>query len=218
MLLKLPFQSSRQETFRYLGYQENMTQDWPQVERLFEKTKSKIQAICAVQGGVKTWAEPPLSLQGNDLPHLFRYSKRISILAVTLGGALDQWIIQAMQEGNFAQAAMADALGSAAAEEAMETLNRLVSADARLQGFRTTPRFSPGYGDAPLEMQAEVLNALGENRPQVQVLAGGLLTPRKSVTALLGWEPLKGPAAQLGESCSHHCVFCPLEECKYRKA
>ena len=217
MLLKLPFQSSREETFRYLGYQDKMTQDWPQVERLYEETKRTIQAICHVQGGVKTWAEPPLLLLGNDLPHLFRYSKRISILAVTLGEALDQWIAETMQQGNYAQATMADALGSAAAEEAMETLNRLVSADARMQGFRTTPRFSPGYGDAPLRMQASVLDVLAENRPPIKVLEGGLLTPRKSVTALLGWEPKKGPAAQLGEACDHHCVFCPLAECKYRK-
>ena len=50
-----------------------------------------------------------------------------------------------------------------------------------------TDRFSPGYGDLPLAMQREVMDALDCGRTVGITLSDSLLmTPSKSVTAIIG--------------------------------
>lgn len=51
----------------------------------------------------------------------------------------------------------------------------------------TAPRFSPGYGDFPLEVQRDIFSALDCPR-KIGVSLGDnlLMTPQKSVTAILG--------------------------------
>ena len=55
-----------------------------------------------------------------------------------------------------------------------------------------TDRFSPGYGDLPLEMQKDVMTALDCGRTVGITLTDSLLmTPSKSVTAIIGMKERK---------------------------
>ena len=77
---------------------------------------------------------------------------------------------------------------------AAERVEALCSAFCELQsqkyaaeGARLLPRFSPGYGDVPLEMQKAVISALDCTRLLGITLNKSLLmTPSKSVTAIAG--------------------------------
>ena len=74
-------------------------------------------------------------------------------------------------------------------------------------------RFSPGYGDWPIGVQPLVAAALDTaRRVGLCVTENDLMTPRKSVTALLGLSdhPVKGHLAGCG-----HCVL--NTRCEYRK-
>ena len=65
----------------------------------------------------------------------------------------------------------------------------LASLDGRLrEDFGTlTRRFSPGYGDLPLSLQGELFSLLDcERRLGLTLNASLLMTPKKSVTAILG--------------------------------
>ena len=76
-----------------------------------------------------------------------------------------------------------------------------------------TGRFSPGYGDWPIGVQPLVAAALDTaRRVGLCVTENDLMTPRKSVTALLGLSdhPVKGHLAGCG-----HCVL--NTRCEYRK-
>ena len=76
-----------------------------------------------------------------------------------------------------------------------------------------TGRFSPGYGDWPIGVQPLVAAALDTaRRAGLCVTENDLMTPRKSVTALLGLSdhPVKGRLAGCG-----HCVL--NTRCEYRK-
>ncbi len=57
----------------------------------------------------------------------------------------------------------------------------------RENALRLTPRFSPGYGDLPLEFQKDILNLLNAgNTVGVYLNESLLLSPFKSVTAFAG--------------------------------
>ena len=75
-------------------------------------------------------------------------------------------------------------------------------------------RYSPGYGDFPLECQNQILTLLdAPRRIGLTASQSHILIPRKSVTAILGIS--RQPAAQTRRSCGD----CPAREtCAYRKA
>lgn len=78
---------------------------------------------------------------------------------------------------------------------------------------KSTGRFSPGYGDWDIAVQPMVAAALDTVRKAgLCVTDTNLMTPRKSVTALLGVSdhPVKGQLAGCG-----HCVL--RTRCEYRK-
>ena len=54
-------------------------------------------------------------------------------------------------------------------------------------GKEHTRRFSPGYGDMPIEIQVDILQLLDASRRLGMVLTeSNLMIPTKSITALIG--------------------------------
>ena len=104
-------------------------------------------------------------------------------------------------------------LGSALAEQAADAAEAELRQWAAGQDRYLTGRFSPGYGDWPIGVQPLVAAALDTaRRVGLCVTENDLMTPRKSVTALLGLSdhPVKGHLAGCG-----HCVL--NTRCEYRK-
>ena len=76
-----------------------------------------------------------------------------------------------------------------------------------------TDRFSPGYGDLPLDLQPALCAALdAQRRLGLTVTDSLLLNPVKSVTAVIGLSPTPQPARIRG------CGYCNFREnCQFRK-
>ena len=76
-----------------------------------------------------------------------------------------------------------------------------------------TERFSPGYGDSPLEMQKQVLDLLdAENKLGITLSKGYMMSPSKSITAIMGLadHPVTGRLATCDE-----CVL--KDKCRLRR-
>ena len=115
--------------------------------------------------------------------------------------------------GDIAAGVASDALGSALAEQAADAAEAELRQWAAKEGKYLTGRFSPGYGDWDIAVQPLVANALDTvRRAGLCVTDTNLMTPRKSVTAILGvsGHPVKGKLAGCG-----HCVL--RTRCEYRK-
>ena len=82
-----------------------------------------------------------------------------------------------------------------------------------LPQLEQTWRFSPGYGDLPIEIQGEFLQVLdAPKRIGLYATANNILTPRKSVTAVIGLSENKISKGRRG------CVICSMKDaCPYRK-
>ena len=151
-------------------------------------------------------------LQGGDVTKHLEGCPQALLLAVTLGPGVDAQIRRA-GVGDIAASVASDALGSALAEQAADAAEAELRQWAAREEKYLTGRFSPGYGDWPIAVQPKVAAALDTTRRAgIYVLDTNLMTPRKSVTAILGVSehPVKGHLAGCG-----HCVL--RTRCEYRK-
>lgn len=106
------------------------------------------------------------------------------LAAVTLGAAVDREITKA----SATDIALAHALDCAACAAVEAFADEMCGDFAEMfPGMRLTERFSPGYGDLPLEYQPKITEMLGAVRTiGVGVNGSLLLSPSKSVTAIVG--------------------------------
>jgi len=205
--LTLPDQIDLSAAARYLG----CTPGEP-VPQLLRELAPGLLAAASPRA---VWQTVPLTddlpwLTGRDICRHLAGCRSAILLAVTLGSRCDAYI-RRVGVGNVAAAAGADALASALTEQvcdAAEEALRALHPDRYLTG-----RYSPGYGDWPLEHQPALCAALDTSRTiGLAVTETCLLLPRKSVTALLGVSshPVTGTRA----GCDH-CAL--AEKCQYRK-
>ena len=114
----------------------------------------------------------------------------IVLFACTAGAEMDRRIARA-KIGSPAKGLLMHAIGAQQVEGACDRLCRQLA--EMYPDRELTDRFSPGYGDLPLEMQRDVMSALDCGRTVGIVLTDSLLmTPSKSVTAIIGMKEKEG--------------------------
>ena len=125
-----------------------------------------------------------LLLPGRDLAAHLRGCSRAALLAATLSAPVDALLRRAQAE-DLAAAVALDCCATAAVEAVCDLAEAEIR--ARFPGCSFPFRFSPGYGDLPIELQDPILRLLDAPR-RVGLCATDrhILTPRKSVTAVLG--------------------------------
>ena len=110
----------------------------------------------------------------------------IILFAATIGVQFDRLIARYGITAP-AKAVLLQALGSERIEAFCDELCRDISKLEGAVGNAIRPRFSPGYGDLPLEIQREVFSALDCTKNIGISLSDSLfMTPTKSVTAIIG--------------------------------
>ena len=126
-----------------------------------------------------------LTLTGADIRDHLKRSSKCAVLAATLGAAVDL-LIQTAQLTDMARAVILDACADALIERCCDEITARISRDAGAEGCRITGRFSPGYGDFPLEIQPAILLLLdAQKKIGLTCTQDALMIPRKSITAVV---------------------------------
>lgn len=113
--------------------------------------------------------------------HLKGYERAV-IFAGTVGIELDRLILKHSRISP-SKAITFQAIGA----ERIEALCDAFCDDLKSGNLSTSSRFSPGYGDLPLDFQTEIFKVLDCNRKIGLSLNSALLmSPSKSVTAIIG--------------------------------
>ena len=206
----------RQEAFRYMGCfgepDPNLAALADQCEReLIQKTHpGVIYRVLPLQRQNSRLLAGALELPGEDIRRLLQDCSRVLLMAATLSGQADQLIHRA-GISDMTKALAMDAMASAALEQICNRAE--VQFREQMPGIYFTWRYSPGYGDLPLELQPQILQLLdAQKRLGLTVTPEHILIPRKSVTALIGLsaQPLKKGA--------RGCATCRMREtCQFRK-
>lgn len=150
-----------------------------------------------------------LVLTGHDIAAHLHGCTRVILLCATLSAGADTAIRIASAQDILA-GMMTDAFASALTEQLCDAAESEIL--TKFPEFYATWRFSPGYGDLPLETQGDFLRTLNaEKRLGVTLSPGGLCIPTKTVTAVIGLSKTPVPKGKRG------CAVCNLRaSCPYR--
>lgn len=155
-----------------------------------------------------------LVLEGNSIAGHLRGACKVALMACTLG-AVSEREMRKHEAISVADGVMFGACCSALVEAAANITEDAIVRFAHDMGLSTNWRFSPGYGDLPLNVQPAFLGVLDASRRLgITVTSTNMLVPVKSVTAVLGLfdEPDNGGEAR------DACAVCRLRDgCELRK-
>ncbi len=183
----------RREVYRYMGMKQP-----PERGEVYELVEAVLpEFLTAVRGRAQYLVLPVTVTEAGvdfglfradsrDLARNLRGCDRAAVFAATLGMETER---QKRIAGvtSPAKALVLDAMGSAGIEEVCDGLCRQLA--EQYPDCVLHPRFSPGYGDLPLELQKTLLGILDAGRALgVSLSEGMLMIPQKSVTAIVGLE------------------------------
>lgn len=200
--------TDRAEMMRYLGYhgQKVNSELAERIERCASWLETNVvprgayavfRVATPTEPGALTREDTPfvelcgtaLTLPGKDIKHLLNGATWCAVLCCTLGMDLER-NLRLTSSQDALEGALLDGAASAFIEVAINALNDEIAHHAHAAGLTCTMRFSPGYGDLPLEIQPRVLAALNAQRLcGLTTTATNLLMPTKSVTAVVGLMP-----------------------------
>ena len=152
----------------------------------------------------------PQIMGGKDIESHLNGCEKAIVMCATVGSEVDK-LIRISQISDMARAVVMDSLASVAVEQVCNAFDKIIA--EKYSDYNMTFRFSPGYGDYPIELQKIILQML--DAPKKIGLCTNdnfLLTPTKSVTAVLGLS--KNPI----ERKKRGCAICSMREtCKFRR-
>ena len=137
-------------------------------------------------------AGPPLlriagmEIHSRSLSRNLRGCENVYLMAATLGIGPDRLIARASVR-HMSRAVTLQAAAAAMIEVWCDEVNQKIIREASEQGLYCRPRFSPGYGDFPLEYQQDFAQILRiQKEIGVSLTESFLMIPTKSVTAIIG--------------------------------
>ena len=149
------------------------------------------------------------AVRSADLSRALKGCSRVVVFAATVGLGIDRLIARHSRLSP-ARALMMQAIGAERIESLCDAFSRETARLAAEENLKTTPRFSPGYGDLPLTLQKNIVQTLDCGRLIGLTLNESLLmSPSKSVTALIGL----GCPTSAGQGCG----ACLKTDCAYRR-
>ncbi len=155
--------------------------------------------------------ETAFILRGRAIRNHLRHSFTVTALAVTVGSAIEEASDACFRENRYVRGLLLDAAATAMTEQLADELETYIKSQAEKRGAGITSRFSPGYGDWPIEEQKNFCRLLGTDAIGLSVTDHFMLTPRKSVTAVIGLMPCATKPA--GKACRN----CSLVSCAFRE-
>lgn len=176
-------------------------------ERWLECILSLDGARCSLDGTV---------FESRDLAEHLRGCERALLFAATLGSDVDR-LIARWSAVKMSHALLLQAAAAALIEYHCDRVNERLETRYASEGLWLRPRYSPGYGDFPLECQRALTDRLQAFKYiGVTVSGGGQLTPMKTVTAVIGVTRQR-QQGRTGSCASGKCARCPHTSCAFRK-
>ncbi|HRZ96169.1 MAG TPA: vitamin B12 dependent-methionine synthase activation domain-containing protein [Paludibacter sp.] len=147
---------------------------------------------------------------GRQICGYIKEAEKVALFLCTAGEEFTRMTNALNEQGDIMEAYLLDAIGSLSVENAMDKIQIELKQILHPDHFKISNRYSPGYCNWPLTDQKALFDLLGENSIGIALSESFLMTPRKSVSGIIG----------IGQQLKHHeygCKICTNTTCIYRK-
>lgn len=210
--------TDRAEIIRYLGYGSAAPDT--EILALIETCVQEVEAAAEPKSVMRRFPvevyedrvmAAGLTLYSKQLAKNLKDCREVVFFAATLGTGVDR-LLHKYLKLQVSKAVVIQATAAAAMEAYCNQCQRALEAECAGEGLFVRPRYSPGYGDLSLTVQAEFLQVLQAQKTVGIVLTeGDIMLPEKSVTAIMGLSPVRTICHREG------CEICGNTGCAYRR-
>lgn len=206
------------EIYRYLGCRDGIPPDTlkSQVEAAIDKCRRiacarscfGVYEIAKCDEGVLLCGTD-IIFRGNDIAEYLNKVSKCAVAALTLGVSVEREISK-LSRFSMSDAVVFDAVCGGVAESFAETVQTDILKET---GMYTSYRYSPGYGDFPIETQRDIISLLScDKKIGLTVTDSYMLLPSKSITAVIA---LYDEASRCK---TDKCDRCNMRDtCKFRR-
>lgn len=207
------------EVLRYLGYSRNKPDEATlelidgcvkelQSEAQPRHTYRRFELEVSDGGWIRAGG---IEMISHNLARNLTGCNEVIFFAATLGNAPDI-LMNRYSRLSISRAAVMQAVAAAATESYCNECQRAIEDSLAAEQIYVRPRFSPGYGDLPLGVQADFLRVLDARKTVgIYLSDGGVMMPEKSVTAVMGLSRENSRCHIEG------CEACGKTNCAYRR-
>ncbi|MCY6369600.1 methionine synthase [Clostridium ganghwense] len=210
----------KEEVLRYLGYKNQKLER--SLELLIDECIEEIKKYIPYKYTFKIFdiekniegielSNSNLIFKGNAIEKHLKDSQSCAVMAVTLGNIVDTKI-RYYEKVNLTKALILDACATSVVELICDEVQEVIKKEAVKLGLGITYRYSPGYGDFSIDIQSKILEALEAHKKiGLSATEDSILIPRKSVTAVIGFQNKNIISEHPG------CKICSkYENCEYK--
>ena len=207
------------EALRYMGYTESVNID--NIAPLLEKCEKNLlneanyrycYKLFELDKGVDNVKviNTELILEGNSIYKHLEECNKVILMACTLSDKADR-LINRLNITDMSSALITDSMASTLIEQLCNEVENIIRNELDIKYM--TWRFSPGYGDLPIDIQKSFIKTINADKQiGLTVTDSNILIPRKSVTAIIGVSDKPLPQKKRG------CAICNMNKtCQYRK-
>ena len=182
------------EAVRYLGYGKHAVDDQTLgliadsfgSLRTLSSRKSVYRIFDLEQEDGETVWFGSLTVKSKSLGKNLRGCDKIVLFGATLGIGVDQ-LLSRTSNTDMAKTVVLQACAAALLEEYCDECQERIRQEMESEGRYLRPRFSPGYGDFPIECQRDMVRMLDCAKSIGLTLTEScMMAPSKSVTAVIG--------------------------------
>ena len=207
------------EALRYLGYGTHGAEEstLKMVRECFDELKRRAKERIVYRVFDLHMDEAGLIEIGNmriesrSLSKNLKGCEKVILLGATLGIEVDI-LMKRYSCTDMARTVVMQACAAAYLEEYLDERQEVIAQEMKEEGYCLRPRFSPGYGDFSILHQRDLLAMTDTaRRIGLTMTEGSMLTPTKSVTALIGL------SKEYQDCHSKGCETCEKADCIYRR-
>lgn len=207
------------EALRYMGYNKNI--DIENIKPLLKLCEENLLNSANVRYCYKifdiehftdfvTLPGTNLKLTGNSITDHLKDCNKAVLMACTLSDNVDK-LISKYNVTDMTSSLITDSMASAMIEQVCNKVEAVIKNELNIENM--TWRFSPGYGDFPIDIQKKFIQVINADKHiGLTVTENNILIPRKSVTAVIGVSGNPLPQKKRG------CLICNMNKtCQFRK-
>ena len=199
-----------EEVLRYLEYKGQIIDDnlKETINQCKNITKARINPrytfrVYSIKKnkGIIEFEGSNLKLESRDLYKVLKDCNKCILMAATIGLDIEK-DIRKYSFTELTKGIIIDSCATTAIEEVCDMVQEEIQNNILEDEQHTTLRYSPGYGDLPIEKNKDILNLInGQKEIGLTITTNGIMIPRKSVIAIIGISDNK--LSQVKKSCKN---------------